>query len=230
MKKKKIIHLISILILVLAVFFILVYPVIKIAMSSSYNSNIVSRDITQEVLKIQNSLDSIELPNDNETAIIIKTAVDNSINTWLEFQELVNSRKIKMFLVKNKVYMANYEDTLNNANYHIIFYSQKGELKQCTKRVYDPEKKDNKIIAGYRLYFYNDYNIERYEDSNNTVHFYPSGEIESIRYTIGQEDTIRYTIKWSQDGKIIRQSSYDESKSQLYKATEEAKHKLEILE
>ena len=202
----------------------------KISSQGDFNRNVVSRNIEPEILRMQKLIDSVELPKDNETATNIKKAVENALNTWIECQGLVNSRKAKIFLLKNSMYMANYEDTLNRTNYHILFYSQKGELRQCTKEVLSPEKNDNKIKTYYLLYFSENFNVERYKDSNNEVCFYPSGTIKSISYTTEQESTIRYSIKWSEDGNIIRQSSYDKSKSNSLLLEAEEKSKLKLKE
>ena len=204
----------------------------QISSQGDLNRNVVSRNIEPEILRIKNSLDSVELPKDSETVTKIKTNVENALNTWIEFQKLVNSKIVNISLVKNSKYMANYEDTFNGAHYFMVFYSPKGELRQCIKEVLYPDRNDNEIKTYYRLYFSDDFNIERYEDSNNIVCFYPSGSIKSISYTTGTEDTIRYTIKWSEDGTIIRQSSYDKSTSNslLLEAEEKAKQKLKEIQ
>ena len=164
-------------------------------------SNIVPRDISSELAIITDFIDNAEMPEENETKIHIINAIEHAKNSWSECQNLVNSRKIRMFIAKNAT-MANWSDSKTGIIFHFFFLTKKGEIHQCSKRVPTDLKSNN--IYSYQLLFNDELNIKWFKNFSNSedIHFYSSGLIENV--VCETPDGKKYYAEWSEDGKIIR--------------------------
>lgn len=174
-----------------------------------FKKNLVPRDITEELTEIKNFISKAEMPDEAEIAKKIKEAVKRAINAWDECQELVNSKKLKYEYNKNEMFMTSYKDDVNNIRFIIVLLTEKGEISQCTKRISYPEGDGNKIKSYYTLFFNEDFNMKTYKDPNAYISFYPSGLVGGVSYDMPEGK--RYSISWSEDGKITRQENYDKN-------------------
>jgi hypothetical protein len=223
MKKHNIIY--TVAIVICTILLLLVFLVFKKGSSSSamtvsqedFSRNIVYRDITPEVSEISNFIAKAEMPEDKQTTTYIHNIIQNALNGWTECQELVNSKKIKLQYKSGELYMASYEDVDNKAQYDVFLLSSEGKIKQCSKKTSFNEKDINeKGKSLYQLNF-NDknHNISRYVDYNRNeeVYFYSTGPIVAVTYNM--PDGKKYSVSWSEDGKIISQGNYDKNNDSL---------------
>ena len=191
-----------------------------------FNQNIVSRDITPELSNVKSFIAKAELPEDTEIATNIRKKVENAVKAFSECQEIVNSKKLTLKYSSGRLYMAGFEDAANRIYFDFsLIETDKGKrIKQCRKIALPAKTSDNeKEKTLYKLYFDDDFNIEVYKDPNGMVYFDSSGLIESVFYDTA--DGKRYSIRWSENGNIIRRGSYDKNKKDplLLEAEERAK-------
>jgi len=168
--------------------------------------DIVPKNITVELSKMEDWEKKIEEPKDKEMLSHLQNALDTVRQAWSECQQLVNSRQVKIYCW-NRQYRANWKSDNKKETIFLVFRSEKGEIRQCLKRVFADETHETEIKEkGYQFKFYdnNDYlEWHHRRDGNEGVHFYPNNKIESFWYR--SADGSRYLVEWDEDGKIIKE-------------------------